>query len=401
MPGLRLINIASYNEAIRELNAIGADSTGVKLMAPKMSHLNIKLDGITCAQANILKQDMLSLGGDAAVHSRAVNFKVERTDCILMGTTKQFEKLAKRLRIQPFGLKQHAVELSRFLHSIRSLPPPLETVKKTFMFGERTFIMGILNVTPDSFSEKGIFFDTDTALRRGMEMAEEGADIIDIGGESTRPGAEEVPAEEELKRVIPVIERLAQKISIPISIDTYKADVAKRAMAAGAEIINDISGLRFDSDMPGVAASSGAAVTIMHIKGAPRDMQQSPTYTSLVSEILEYLKDSIRIAEDAGVASDKIVIDPGIGFGKTIDHNLTIMKNLEAFRALGKPLLLGTSRKSFIGKATGADVADRLTGTAATLAIGVMNGANIVRVHDVKEGVQAARMADAIKNAGN
>ena len=172
-------------------------------------------------------------------------------------------------------------------------------------------------------------------------------------------------------------------------------------MAAGAEIINDISGLRFDSDMPGVAASSGAAVTIMHIKGAPRDMQQSPTYTSLVSEILEYLKDSIRIAEDAGVASDKIVIDPGIGFGKTIDHNLTIMKNLEAFRALGKPLLLGTSRKSFIGKATGADVADRLTGTAATLAIGVMNGANIVRVHDVKEGVQAARMADAIKNAGN
>ena len=401
MPGLRLINIASYNEAIRELNAIGADSTGVKLMAPKMSHLNIKLDGITCAQANILKQDMLSLGGDAAVHSRAVNFKVERTDCILMGTTKQFEKLAKRLRIQPFGLKQHAVELSRFLHSIRSLPPPLETVKKTFMFGERTFIMGILNVTPDSFSEKGIFFDTDTALRRGMEMAEEGADIIDIGGESTRPGAEEVPAEEELKRVIPVIERLAQKISIPISIDTYKADVAKRAMAAGAEIINDISGLRFDSDMPGVAASSGAAVTIMHIKGAPRDMQQSPTYTSLVSEILEYLKDSIRIAEDAGVASDKIVIDPGIGFGKTIDHNLTIMKNLEAFRALGKPLLLGTSRKSFIGKATGADVAARLTGTAATLAIGVMNGANIVRVHDVKEGVQAARMADAIKNAGN
>lgn len=401
MPGLRLINIASYDEAVRELNAIGVDSTGVKLMAPKMTHLNIKLDGITCAQANILKQDMLSLGGDAAVHSRAVNFKVDRTDCILMGTTKQFEKLAKKLRIQPFGLKQHAVELSSLLHSIKSLPPQLKTGKKTFVFGERTFIMGILNVTPDSFSEKGIFFDTDTAVRRGMEMAEEGADIIDIGGESTRPGAEQVSPEEELKRVIPVIERLAPKISIPISIDTYKAEVAKRALEAGAEIINDISGLRFDSDMPGVAASSGAAVIIMHIKGTPRDMQQSPTYTSLINEILEYLKDSLRIAEDTGVQPDRVVIDPGIGFGKTIEHNLTILKNLEAFRALAKPILLGTSRKSFIGKVTGADVADRLTGTAATLAIGIMNGADIVRVHDVKEGVQAARMADAIKNAGN
>ncbi len=401
MPGLRLINIASYDEAVRELNAIGVDSTGVTLMAPKMTHLNIKLDGITCAQANILKQDMLSLGADAAVHSRAVNFKVDRTDCILMGTTKQFEKLAKKLRIQPFGLKQHAVELSSLLHSIKSLPPQLKTGKKTFVFGERTFIMGILNVTPDSFSEKGIFFDTDTAVRRGMEMAEEGADIIDIGGESTRPGAEQVSPEEELKRVIPVIERLAPKISIPISIDTYKAEVAKRALEAGAEIINDISGLRFDSDMPGVAASSGAAVIIMHIKGTPRDMQQSPTYTSLINEILEYLKDSIRFAEDTGVQPDRVVIDPGIGFGKTIEHNLTILKNLEAFRALAKPILLGTSRKSFIGKVTGADVADRLTGTAATLAIGIMNGADIVRVHDVKEGVQAARMADAIKNAGN
>jgi dihydropteroate synthase len=261
--------------------------------------------------------------------------------------------------------------------------------------------MGILNVTPDSFSEKGIFFDTDTAVRRGIEMAEEGADIIDIGGESTRPGAERVSAEEELKRVIPVIERLAPKLSIPISIDTYKAEVAKRAMAAGAEIINDISGLRFDSDMPAVIASSGAAVITMHIKGTPRDMQQTPTYTSLISEILEYLRDSIRIAEDAGVQPDRVVIDPGIGFGKTIEHNLTIIKNLEAFRDLGKPILLGTSRKSFIGRVTGADVADRLTGTAATLAIGIMNGADIVRVHDVKGGVQASRMADAIKCANN
>ena len=241
----------------------------------------------------------------------------------------------------------------------------------------------------------------DTAIRRGMEMAEEGADIIDIGGESTRPGAEQVSAEEELKRVIPVIERLAPKIKVPISIDTYKAEVAKRAMEAGAEIINDISGLRFDPAMSHVAASSGAAVIIMHIKGTPKEMQLSPTYQSLITEVIGYLEEGIMIAEDAGIQPDRVVIDPGIGFGKTIEHNLTIMKNLEAFRALAKPILLGTSRKSFIGKVTGADVDDRLTGTAATLAIGIMNGADIVRVHDVKEGAQAARMADAIKNAGN
>lgn len=261
--------------------------------------------------------------------------------------------------------------------------------------------MGILNVTPDSFSEKGTFFDTDKAIRRGMEMAEEGADIIDIGGESTRPGAERVSAEEEIKRVIPVIKELARNITVPISIDTYKAGVARKALDAGAEIINDISGLRFDSSMPGLAASSGAAVAIMHIKGTPSDMQKSPTYTSLINEIVEYIKDSIRIAEDAGIEPDKIVIDPGIGFGKTIDHNLTIIKNLESFKAFGKPILVGISRKSFIGKVTGAEVDDRLIGTAATISASIMKGADIVRVHDVREGVQAVRMVDAIKNARN
>lgn len=401
MPGLRLIDVASHDEAVRELNAIGVDSTGVKLMAPKMTCLTIKLDGITCAQANILKQDMLSLGGDAAVHSRAVNFKIDRTDCILMGTTKQFEKLAKKLRIQPFGLKHLALELNGLLHSIKSVPPPLKTGKKTFVFGERTFIMGILNVTPDSFSEKGTFFETDAAVMRGLEMAEEGADIIDIGGESTRPGAEQVSLEEELKRVLPVLERLAPKISIPISMDTYKAEVARRALEAGADIINDISGLRFDPGMVEIVADHNAAAIIMHIKGTPRDMQLSPTYQSLIQEIIDYLNESIRITKVAGIASDKLVIDPGIGFGKTLDHNLTIIKNLEAFKAMGKPILLGTSRKSFIGKITGTEVEERTIGTAATISVGVLKGADIVRVHDVKKGVQAARMADAIRNASN
>lgn len=401
MPGLRLIDIASHEEAVRELSVIGVDGTGIKLMAPKMAHLNIKLDGITCAQASVLKQDMLSLGGDAAIHSRAVNFKVDKTDCILMGTSKQFERLAKKLRIQPFGLKKLAVDLTSALRSIRFVPPPLKTRKATLEFGKRSFVMGILNVTPDSFSEKGAFFDTDAAIKRGLEMAEEGADIIDIGGESTRPGAEPVSLKEELERVIPVIERLAPKLSIPISIDTYKAEVAKRALEAGAEIVNDISGLRFDPKMAETVASNEAAVVIMHIKGTPKDMQVSPSYQSLVREIMDFLEEGIKIAEEAGIPPDKVIIDPGIGFGKGLEHNLTIMKNLEAFKTLGKPILIGTSRKSFIGKVTGADIEDRIAGTAATLSIGIMKGTDIVRVHDVKEGVQAARMADAIKKANN
>lgn len=401
MPGLRMIDIASHDEAIRELSRIGVDGTGIKLMSPKMSHLNIKLDGITCAQAGILKQEMLSLGGDAAVSKGVVNFRVEKTDCILMGTVKQHERLAKKLRMQPFGLKAVASELTALLHNIISVPPPLITKKTTLEFGKRTFVMGILNVTPDSFSEKGIYFDADNAVSRGIEMEEEGADIIDIGGESTRPGAEPVSVDDELKRVIPVVARLASKVKTLISIDTSKAEVAERALEAGADIVNDISGLRYDKRMPETVAAHNAPVIIMHIKGTPRDMQTSPCYESLIREVIGYIDESIRIAEGAGIASDKIIIDPGIGFGKTFEHNLSILKNLDAFGALGKPVLLGTSRKSFIGKITGAEVDDRRTGTAATIAVGVMKGADIVRIHDVKEGLQAARMTDAIKYAAN
>lgn len=401
MSRLRVINIASHHEAARELASVGVDGIGIALMSPKMTHLNIKMDGITCTQANILKQEMLSLGGDAAVSKGVVNFSLEKTDCILMGTVKQFERLSIKLRMQPFGLKPIAAELNSLLRSFISLPPPLKTEKTTLEFGKKTFVMGILNVTPDSFSEKGANFDPDTAVGRGIKMAEEGADIIDIGGESTRPGAEAVSSEEELKRVIPVIERLATKVNIPISIDTYKAEVAKRALEAGADIVNDISGLRFDPKMAETIASHKAAVILMHIKGRPQDMQVSPAYQSLIQEVACYLEESISIAEAAGIASDKIVVDPGIGFGKTLEHNLTIIKNLDAFKAMGKPLLLGTSRKSFIGRITGTEVGERTIGTAATISIGVLKGADIVRVHDVKEGVQAARMADAIRNASN
>jgi dihydropteroate synthase len=258
--------------------------------------------------------------------------------------------------------------------------------------------MGILNVTPDSFTDGGIFFNRDSAVEHGLRMEEDGADIIDIGGESTRPGSDQVGYEEEIRRTIPVIEALAKRVSVPISIDTYKADVARRALDAGASMMNDISGLRFDPDMPRVVAEYNVPVVIMHIRGTPKNMQLNPEYEALIPEIIDYLRISIKIALDAGVKEEMIIIDPGLGFGKTFDHNLQILKDLREFTLMGKPLLIGPSRKAFIGKILDdAPTSGRLEGTAAAVAVAIMNGANIVRVHDVKEMVKVVRVTDAIK----
>jgi len=258
--------------------------------------------------------------------------------------------------------------------------------------------MGILNVTPDSFSDGGRYFDKASAIRRAYEMVEEGADIIDVGGESTRPGSEPVPLQEEIDRTIPVIEEISKKIKVPVSIDTYKAEVARRALDAGASIVNDISGLRFDPEMPKVVSQYKVPVVIMHIKGTPNDMQANPIYEALIPEITDYFRESIRLAVESGITEDKIIIDPGIGFGKTFDHNLEIIKNLREFTLLEKPLLVGVSRKAFIGKILGdAPVSERLEGSEAAAAISILNGANIIRVHDVKEMKKVALVADAIK----
>ncbi len=269
---------------------------------------------------------------------------------------------------------------------------------RSYNLSEKTLIMGILNVTPDSFSDGGRFFDSKRAVDRALQMEEEGADIIDVGGESTRPGSEPVPLEEELRRVIPVIEALAKRLSVPISIDTYKAEVAKRALEAGASVVNDISGLRFDPKMAEVVADSDAAVVIMHIKGTPKDMQTNPHYDDLFGEIIGYLREGIEIARAHGIGEDRIVVDPGIGFGKTAEHNLQIINRLERFSVLGRPLLIGPSRKSFIGMVLGGvPPSERLEGTAAAVAVAVLKGASIVRVHDVKEMVPVVRVAEAIR----
>ncbi len=256
--------------------------------------------------------------------------------------------------------------------------------------------MGILNVTSDSFSGDSIYRNVDAAEQCALQMVADGADIIDIGGESTRPGAETVSAEEEIERVLPVVERLAATVNVPLSVDTRKAPVARAAVQAGASIINDITGLRGDPEMVHVAAESDVGLVLMHMQGTPQTMQQNPTYTDLVGEISDTLRGGIELAQQHGVSAERIVLDPGIGFGKTLEHNLHILRCLRAFQQLGRPILIGTSRKSFIGKVLDLPVEQRLFGTAATLAIAIANGADIVRVHDVKEMTQVARMTDAI-----
>jgi dihydropteroate synthase len=268
----------------------------------------------------------------------------------------------------------------------------------SFDFSQKTCVMGILNVTPDSFSDGGKFFEKSKAIKKAIQMAEDGADIIDIGGESTRPGSESILVEEELRRTIPVIAAVSKEIKQPVSIDTYKSEVARRALDAGASLVNDISGLRFDPEMANVIAQYQVPVIIMHIKGTPKNMQQNPLYEALIPEILDYLRESIHLAESSGISGDKILIDPGIGFGKTFEQNLEIIHNLKIFSFLEKPLCIGPSRKAFIGKILGEVAPDeRLEGTAAAIAISILNGAHIVRVHDVKQMNRVAKVADAIK----
>lgn len=259
--------------------------------------------------------------------------------------------------------------------------------------------MGIVNVTPDSFSGDGVT-DVDAAIARAWKFVEDGADIVDIGGESTRPGSQPVPVGEELRRVIPVIERLtAQNFPLPISIDTYKPEVAKRALEAGACIVNDIFGLR-QPGMLDLVSELKPTVVIMHMQGTPQTMQLNPTYTDCVREIAEFLKHQSEKAMTVGLPKERIIVDPGIGFGKTVEHNLEILRRLREIKALGFPVLIGTSRKSFIGKVLGIDIpSERVWGTAATVAIAIANGADIVRVHDVREMAQVMRMTDAIVRA--
>jgi dihydropteroate synthase len=261
--------------------------------------------------------------------------------------------------------------------------------------------MGVLNVTPDSFSDGGLFVHPEAALRQGVAMAAEGAAIVDVGGESTRPGSDPVSVEHEIDRVVPIVEALHGKVAARISVDTSKAEVARRALAAGAAIVNDVTALRGDPAMAGVVADAGCPVCLMHMLGAPKSMQDDPRYDDVVDEVLRFLEERLAFAVAQGVAEEQVLIDPGIGFGKTVEHNLLLLRHLERFVALGRPVVLGTSRKRFLGAILDAESQDRLFGTVATTVMGALAGAAVFRVHDVRPNVEALRVTEAVRRAGD
>jgi len=394
---VEIITIKNLEEAAAIFRKIGVDSYGIGAMAQKTINVNIRLEWQPCKIANIIKQEMLSLGGDAAVARGSVACSVPASDVLIMGTVKQVLSLAAKIEKQPFGLNLIARNLLSILKNINRNEFILKTSRRKIHLGKKTLIMGILNVTPDSFSDGGLFYSPQKAIEHGLRMADEGADIIDIGGESTRPGSAAVPTHVELKRVVPVIEGLIGKIKIPLSIDTKKSRVARLAVDAGAEIINDVSALSGDRNMAKTASETHAAVILMHMRGKPANMQKGNLdYSNLMGEITDYLQKSSEKALKAGVEKESIIFDPGIGFGKTPEDNYKIIRNLSGLKALGMPVMIGTSRKSFIGKTTGDGLSDRMEGTAATVAAAIMNGCHIVRVHDVAAMKKVAAVTDAI-----
>ncbi len=396
------------------MRQIKVDAYGIEIMYPKAIEYVIKINSLPSIQANILKQQMLSLGGDVAVAKDALTGKAKKTDCLVMGSLSEYNRLNEKLNKQPFGLNKIASELSRIITNYQKNNFVLDLGRfKMNVDQSRTFICGILNLTPDSFSGDGLCgkwqmapclpagrngkWQIDRIAEYTEKMVNDGADIIDIGAESTRPDAKPVSLKEELSRTIPAIKALLKRIKVPVSIDTYKPEVARQALDNGAVMVNDITGLR-NTEMVRVVSKYKAGVVIMHMKGNPRTMQKNPQYASLIDEIIAYLDKAINRALERGINRNKIIIDPGLGFGKTPEHNLEILKNLGEFKILGQPILVGPSRKSFIGKILNTGPQARLSGTISSCVLAVSQGANFVRVHDVKEVKQALKVAGAILN---
>jgi dihydropteroate synthase len=382
----RSLCINGPTEAAGLMEAIGVNADGVRIMEPKANFRTILVKDLSTGAANVVKQQMLSLGGEAAVASGVVNCSVEYSDALLIGTEKQIRRLADSLAYQPFQLP----ELGKTLEKILEPPPKKLVCAGREMSLERPLVMGILNVTPDSFSDGGKFFGTETAVARAKEILEQGADIIDVGGESTRPGSAYVGEEEELRRVIPIIEAVAAGTAV--SIDTRKSTVARKALEAGAAIVNDVSAGRDDPDVAGVAAEFGAAMVLMHMHGTPADMQKDPQYDDVVGEVRDLLAARAEWARSEGVES--VVVDPGIGFGKTLEHNLELLRNIPALADLSYPVLIGHSRKSFIEKLLGLPLEERLAPSLAVAVEAVRRGASILRVHDVKETVEVLKLVE-------
>ena len=395
---IRKLDIKNRAEGMSEFEKIGSTVAGQKIMVEKLFPVAIKVRGLKVTAINILKQEMLARGGDVVTSRDSLLDTKGTTDVIIEGHRKSFKSLIPKLRMQPFGLADLADELEIFFKDHKN-----NSNKKSFRIGKKKFdlvsdilVMGIINVTPDSFYDGGKYDHKDQAVKRISEMVADGADIIDIGGLSSRPGSKPVSLEEEIKRAIPVVESVSNNFDTLISIDTYRSEVALEAISAGAHMVNDISAFNMDKNMAAVVADKGVSVTLMHMQGKPESMQENPQYENVIDEIYEYLDGKASTAIDAGVSPDKIILDPGIGFGKTLDHNLSILNKISEFRSMGYPIMMGASRKAFIGTILDLPAEDRLEGSLAAAVWSVINGVNILRVHDVAETVRSVKIARAI-----
>ena len=402
------VPISSPADARAALKRIGPHRMALRWLQPKTETLCLQVRGVPWGDANILKQEMLALGGDAAVPMGTTHGESsEHVDVLLIGTRQHLRRLTRRLDAQPPELKHLAGPLRAAINNMVKSDYELATRSGKLALGSRTYIMGVLNTTPDSFSDGGKFTSVEGAVAHAKQMLSDGADIIDIGGESTRPGSDKVSSKEEAARVIPVIAELMNcndDNGTPIiSVDTQKAEVARKAIDAGAAIINDVSGLMHDPELADVAAETNTPIILNHMRGTPDTMQDHPVYNDVIADIIHDLGSSSEIACSAGVSDNNILIDPGLGFGKRFEDNLIIIKKLAAFKVLGHPLVVGPSRKSFIGVALGGqaqqDPMKRLEGTAAASALAIRSGAHILRVHDVAQMVALAQMTDAIERS--
>lgn len=370
---------------------------GARYMAGKAGFLNIYAENLRDPAVQVLKESLLSIGGEAVTHRDVLVHKSNRSAVLMMAREDQFKVLVRRLKLQQFGLPQLAEEIKELLrYGMEETNRVISYADGELVFGERTLVMGILNCTPDSFSDGGKWVDVDAAVEHALAMEADSADIIDIGGESTRPypGKVEVTVEEEMRRVLPVIEKLRGKLKVPISIDSYKAETARAALHAGAKIINDVWGFQYDQgEMAALAAEANCPVILMHNK-------DEAVYDNFMAEVTAFLRKSIDIAVSAGCDRNKIIVDPGFGFGKNLEQNLLLTNKLTELKSLNCPLLMAASRKKSVGLVLDAPADQRLMGDAAVTAISIVKGADMIRVHDVKEMVQVAKMADAIAGKG-
>jgi len=395
-----LLELNNHMDLLRAYQKIGCDPAGIQIMLNKAHIYPLLVKDVKSPAANILKQQMLSLGGEAVVPRWVVNNQQPAGDVLLLGTLKEYKILSQKLSKQPWGLPAFGKKLAELVANISRRPCVVWEWPdgKRLELGWETKVMGILNITPDSFSDGGKYLEPQRALERAFAMVQEGADLIDVGGESTRPNSTPISAAEEMERVLPVLEKLVRELPVPVSLDTYKPEVAREGLKLGVHIINDEGGGQRDPEMAAVAAQYQRPVIAMH--NPVKNSGDPFPYTDVIADVADSLALSREIYIRAGLERSRIALDPGIGFGKNLEENLRLIKNIKVLKNMGSPVLLAVSRKGFIGKVLDAEVTDRLEGSLAVAAWAVAQGVDMLRVHDVRETVRVVKMMTAIKEAG-